>query len=536
MTTEKIGFLSKDIKMKKIKCIYLLLLALVVTLSTSCSHDESTIGDKLEEFISNDVDFVFAGNLKRVLEVTDSEIESDGTVKLSDYMEKMVATFPSSVRNGINDILDAEGFDWTSAVIGARVNSIGVQTLCVWSVKDEKDYANFFVDKYHFRKGKSGDYTILYDDGICIAIQDKLAFLAAQNGSVMSAQQTVRTINDWKEDAKDNKIANWKCNYLENDDVFGILFNLGNIAKRLQDDIDEADFYSQTRPETLMLNRILPDARKVTMGATFNIDGFKAKLKGKLFTSNGKEYKLPYNGGKFNGELLKYATDKDMFVLGASNTAIISDLLSQSVTGIGSDMISNWLNNFGGSLMVATGLRTSNLKDMIDSPTESMHWILAAECKPEKAAQTLNLFANIIPFTNEIEVTKHVRDKELRFRIATSYKENTAFEPWEDGYYVPVYTNFLMKIDGNVLLLSNEEIDPRPTANFTADMFKGKDCVAVLHLAKNEVVMRDIIHAAFGLDFRMTFVDSSFEFEFSLNNTKKGLLETFIDLANPAIN
>lgn len=521
--------------MNKFKSLYLLFMTFVLALSSSCSHEESTITDKLQKYVGNDVDVVVAGNLQRVLDVTESKVNSDGSVELSDYMQKLVNILPSSARNNINDVLDADGFEWSSAVCAVRIGERTTQTICIWSVTDEDKYIDYFVNTYHFRKGKTGDFTMLYDDGISIAMRDNLVFLVAENGKGISPEKTATAINDWQSNAKAKPIAEWKYKYLDNGDVASALVNFDKVGKKIQEEIDDADFYKQTRPDVMMLNRVLPDARKVTIGMTFNIDGLSATLNGKFFTSSGEAYNPQQLDGSFNSSLLKYITDKDIAVVGIANASFHTSLLSHSITGLGSEIITKWLDNFEGSLMLATGLKDNNLASIVSSPTNSLHFVIAADCKPGKAPHALDAFAGIIPFADNASVSKHVPGSELRFKVPTSYIEDSRLEPWEDGYYRPVYTNFVMKADGNVLLISNEEIDPTPVADFTADMFKNKSFVSVVHLAKNNRLM-STINAPFGADLKIAIEKSQFEIKFSLNNTSKNLIHVLVDFAGPALN
>lgn len=512
----------------------MLVVTVVLTLSTSCSRDESSITDKLQQYVANDVDFIFAGNLERVLEVTGSTQKSGGAVELSDYMQKLVASLPTDVRNNVNDVLDAEGFDWTSAVSAIRLNSRGFQTLTVWSVKDEGDFADYFVEKYGYHKEKTDGFIMLYDNDVNIALRDRLAFIATSNGQVMSKAETINTIIEWQHAAKSKPVAKWKCSYLDNGDVVSAMVNLDNVAKLVQERIDDADFYQQTRPEVLMLSKVLPSARKLIVGMTFNVEGRKATLNGKFFTSGGEQYKTNRLDGDFNASLLKFVTPKDMAVVGVSDASVITTMLGHSVTGLGSEIIGKWLDNFAGSMMIATGLKTDDLEVLVKSPASDMHWVLAADCKAGKASAALNAFATLLPFADDATVTKHSAD-ELRFRVPTSYTESATLEPWEDGYYRPVYTNFIMKVEGDVLLLSNDEIDPTPVADFTADMFKNKSVVAVVHAAKNNTLMK-AINAPFGAELRVSIDSSEFEVQFMLDSTNKNLIEALVGFAGPALN
>jgi hypothetical protein len=489
----------------------------------------------LQQYVANDVDFVFTGNLERVLEVTESKLNSDGTVELTGYMQKLVASLPVDARNGVNDALDAKGFGWNAAVCAVRITSQGYQSLNIWTVKDEGDYADYFVKRYGYTKSQSDGYTVLRSDDVTIVLNDGLAFFVLQNHQILSGNDAVKAIKDWRSLAKSKHMASWKSKYLDNGDVVSVLFCLDNVAKLAQNRIDNADFYEQTRPDVLMLSKFLPDARRVTIGATFNIDGLKATIKGKLFSSNGDAYRTARLDGTFNASLLKYVTPKDMAVVGVANASFITTMLGHSVTGLGSDIITKWLDNFAGSMMVATGLKGNDFDKLVKTPTSELHWVMAAECKPGKAAQALNAFATLVPFADGASVSKHEAGKELRFRVATSYNENDNLEPWEDGYYTPVYTNIIMRTDGDVLLISNEEIDATPVADFTADMFKNKSVVGVVHAAKDNTLMKTI-NAPFGAELRGALDSSEFEVELELNNTDKNLIEALVGFAGPALN
>jgi hypothetical protein len=519
--------------MKKYYCIRMLLVTLVAIL-TACSHEESTITDKLQQYVSNDVDFVFAGDMHQMLEVTDSKADSNGKVKPSDYMQKLIAALPSAYRNDVNDLLDAEGFDWSNAVLAVNISENGnVQTLGIFSVKDTGDFSDFFVDKYNFKKGKQDGFVTLAGPDLSILVRDDLAFIASNNGKELSVDESIRVVNDWQASAKDKAFADWKCKYLDNGDVLSAMFSLSDVCQIAQDRIDEADFWEQTRPQTIMLGNMLPVARKLIVGATFTIKDRTATLNGKFFTQDGKTFNIEGLDGSFNSSLLKYATDNDVAALGIANAKIITQMIGHSITGFGGDIVTKWLNNFEGSMMLAAGVNTDDMAKIAEAPTNNMHLVLAIDCKAGKAGQALNSFAGLLEFSGDATVTKHVSGDELRFKMVTSYRENPNLEPWEDGYNIPVYTNFVMKADGDVLLLSNTEIDPTPVTAFTPDMFKGKFAVAVLNLPADSNLMK-AVRGSFGADVRFSLDKSQFEAKITLTNSKKSFVEVLVDIMQNA--
>jgi hypothetical protein len=518
--------------MKKNYCFIALIISLVAVI-TSCTHNESTITDKLQQYVSNDVDFVIAGDLQQMLEVTDSHTNTDGKVTLSEYMQKLIATMPSSVRNNISDVLDAQGLDWSTAVCGIRISDNEVQTLNIFSVSDAGDFADYFVDTYQFKKNKQDGFVTVSGDDFAIVMRDNLAFFATHNDRAASAAEAINVVNDWSKQAKSKNIADWKCKYLDDGNVISAMFNLSNVCRKLQDEIDDADFWEQTRPQTLMLSNLLPEARKLIVGATFNIKGLTATLNGKFFTQEGDAYNWQNIDGNFNSGLLKYATDNDVAAIGVANASNLTALLGQSFTGLGSEIITKWLGNFNGSMMLAVGVNTPDMAKILDAPTNNLHLVLAVDCKAGKAQQALDTFASLMSFSGDANITKHIAGQELRFSIPTTYKENPALESWEDGYYTPVYTNFVMKADGDVLLLSNNEIDPTPVTAFTADMFKNKYAMAVINLPANSNMIK-ALHANFGADVRLSIEKSQFEAKITLTNSKKNFIEVLVDIMQNA--
>jgi hypothetical protein len=168
-----------------------------------------------------------------------------------------------------------------------------------------------------------------------------------------------------------------------------------------------------------------------------------------------------------------------------------------------------------------------------ESPTNNLHLVFAVDCKAGKAPQALDTFASLINFSGEARISKHVSGQELRFAIPTGYNQNQALESWEDGYYTPIYTNFVMKTDGDVLLISNNEIDPTPVTAFTADMFKNKYALAVINLPANSNFIR-AIHANTGADVRFSIEKSQFEAKITLTNSKKSFIEVLVDIMQNA--
>lgn len=141
-------------------------------------------------------------------------------------------------------------------------------------MKDAEDDEDLEVDK-------DGDYTTLGDKHHVIALKDNLGFLAIKNGSLVKQSKAASTIDEWRDNAKESPLADWKLDYMTQNRIFNMLIDGKKVGNMLMDYMPYG-FNSLPSMEYLTKGflgyHLDADGPRITMGGEFMDADGKSRL------------------------------------------------------------------------------------------------------------------------------------------------------------------------------------------------------------------------------------------------------------------
>ena len=207
-----------------------------VMMLASCGKN-SSVSDKVKEYLPDDCLMAMSGDIQRVLTTMECKTNSDGQIELSDELAAYVSQLYGHEQ--LEKFLEFKGVDWNNVVVGIRGKGEKVSALVVFSVTDKDTFAKSLQDAYEeadedldFEIEEEGDYTILGEKYGAFAVKGNMGFLAIKDGRPVKRSKVVDTIDEWREKAAEEPMAGWKADYLAKERIFNMLIDgkkLGNM-------------------------------------------------------------------------------------------------------------------------------------------------------------------------------------------------------------------------------------------------------------------------------------------------------------------
>ncbi len=208
---------------------FLLLSVLLLSLLTVTSCSDSKMNDLLDQ-IPEDVDIVFVGNVKTVLESAGGSIK-DGKIELPSFITNEMSASAEEKFDEVNDILKKSGLDPEAiAVFGNFDYSVPLVLFSISDNKkfvaaiendgyDEKDsYDGMVIYAKKVYEGSSGEY----DDYSYLGVKDSYAYFIERVwvGSKFKPKKTLERV---VEDAKKSPFgASRFADYVTSGNAFGV--------------------------------------------------------------------------------------------------------------------------------------------------------------------------------------------------------------------------------------------------------------------------------------------------------------------------
>lgn len=479
---------------KKILSPVALVCAAVMTLA-SCGNS-SSVSNKIKEYIPDDCMMVMSGDVERVLEQLNCKTNSDGQIELSDELSQL-----ASYDKDINELLEFKGIDWNNVVVGVRGKGEKMSVLMIFSVTDIDTFCKSMKDAEDdedLEVDKDGDYTTLGDKHHVIALKDNLGFLAIKNGSLVKQSKAASTIDEWRDNAKESPLADWKLDYMTQNRIFNMLIDGKKVGNMLMDYMPYG-FNSLPSMEYLT---------KGFLGFHLDADGPRITMGGEFMDADGK-IKTMSQTGSFDASLLAYASPKDImaFGVGVGSTKDMAQGLGV-LPGMSSQVLEQLQAIYdlfdGGSVMGAAG-PLNGLGSFTDPQYDNWHFVVSAKLKDDNATKAKDMIALLAAATDSAVVTGN----EMVLNIPVKYSYNDFdYEYSEPDFYGDDYVSqpkitygkLYIKQEGNVLVASNAPIS-KQSNSFKVGEFEGKACEFQFALTKSDLKKYSGLEIPFGVSF-----------------------------------
>lgn len=480
---------------KKILSPVALICAAVMTLA-SCGNS-SSVSNKIKEYIPDDCMMVMSGDVERALGQLNCKTNSDGQIELPDELSQL-----TSYDNDINKLLDFKGIDWNNVVVGVRDKGEKLSALVIFSVTDIDTFCKSMKDA---DEGDGLDvedvdgYTTVGDKNHVIALKDKLGFMAIKNGRLVKRSKVAATIDEWRDNAKESPLADWKLDYMTQNRIFNMLIDGKKMSNMILADMMPYGINSLPSMEYLT---------KGFLGFHMDADGPRITMGGEFMDADGKTKTIP-QAGSFDASLLAYASPKDIMAFG-TGFGSTKDMAQGfgALPGMNKQMLEQLQAVYdlfdGSSLMGAAG-PLNGLGSFTDPQYDNWHFVAAAKLKGDNASKAKDLIAMLAAAADSAAVTGN--EMVLNIPVKYSY-DDFDYEYSEPDFYGDdyvqqpkiTYGKLYIKQEGNVLVISNAPVS-KQSNSFKAGEFEGKCGEFQFALTKSDLKEYSGLEIPFGVSF-----------------------------------
>lgn len=498
----------------------LLALALLCLISAACSNKAETIEDKLKDYVSDDATLVVAGDLSRALNATDFTVnEETGELETPSYLGKLINdVLDRSDRKALNQILEIKGFDWTNTVmamkLGVKDNDLKkAELMIIFSVKDDDELAESLenLDGAKFEKGKEGDFITVGNKEATILIDGKVGYFCVAKKGPCKAGASADMIEQWRKDAKEKPLAEWKVNYLKQQHILNALMGM-------KEPMEAAISEARNMPASVieMMNKY----KDSYMGLTFDIADQTTSLTFQAFDKSGKDLVAP--GIKnIDTDMVQYATADDVvaaalgigdiqqYVNGLAQEA----RLSSEETAIAQQVAKVFTN---ATVFAAAG-PTDGFGSLNRPSVKNWHFVGAVKFETNnKAALAYSLMEKYMGLQGD-----STGNAVINYPYSYEYDYYT-------GYYqtltIPVY----VQRNGDTIVISNGT--RKGGSQFKSADFKGKNMAVVANLDKNSALLSQL-NMPFGINAMLTVTaGSKVNCDVKLTGGKGKFIEQIVNL------
>lgn len=480
---------------KKILSPVALICAAVMMLA-SCGNS-SSVSNKIKEYIPDDCMMVMSGDVERVLGQLNCKTNSDGQIELSDELSQL-----ASYDKDINKLLDFKGIDWNNVVVGVRGKGEKMSVLVIFSVTDIDTFCKSMKDADEGDGLEVEDvdgYTTVGEKTHVIALKDNLGFMAIKNGRLVKRSKVADVIDEWRDNAKESPLADWKLDYMTQNRIFNMLIDGKKVGNML---MNYMPYGINSLPSMEYLT-------KGFLGFHLDADGPQITMGGEFMDADGKIKEMP-QCGSFDASLLAYASPKDIMAFGAGVGSTKG--MAQGLLGVLPGMSSQVLEQVqaiydlfdGGSVMGAAG-PLNGLGSFTDPQYDNWHFVVSAKLKDDNATKVKDLIALLAAATDSAVVTGN--EMVLNIPVKYSY-DDFDYEYSEPDFYGDDYVSqpkitygkLYIKQEGNVLVASNAPIS-KQSNSFKAGEFEGKAGEFQFALTKSDLKKYSGLEIPFGVSF-----------------------------------
>lgn len=487
------------------KVIFAVAIMAICSLFISCSSKYDDVESQCKTFVSDDVELVLNIDLSRLAQATDTKVDGDGVIELSEPVEGLIRkTMGKDVRDFLERLPEFKGMAFKNILFAMdydKRKAIVLTPLC-----DEDDFVKSLLDitEIGFDKMPQQDgYQVVDSHDFAIYVKDNLAFIVIDEDGPVKGNGGPRQIERWRDNAKEQHLADWKIDYLKAENAGSMLVNteyFADLSKNSLSNGNELDI------------SMVPD----WVGLTCDIDKEQIKAACECFTKKGEEFKVKYLS-KFDTSLLNYVTKQDIAVVGLGfNSKMISDevIKYMSVTGASATQIaevSNYLSGIKGGIMIAAGPK-GGLSTLAEGDPDAIHFVLAANADGNSL---LDLLAK-----NGLTVEPNGT---IRMPVGGEYD-------WDTGEYTYNYQTWYTHVDSDIFVLSNSPISTNGNPKIDKAVFADKCFACWAGVSKKDPLLEQL-HIPFGVTLtgRVDNHSSEGEVAIQVTGTDKTLVNAVID-------
>ena len=433
---------------------------------TSCSSSEKQDLDaQLASVASDNSAVVIAGDISRLFGELEVEVK-EGRIELPDYLRKAInMSFSGDERSEIYSIIDnAEGVEWTSAVLASDAEA--TSAVLTFGISD--------ADALEKSLKKAGC------DADMVLTEGASGYVVFDSKDVRKGAEASAILEKLKKEAAEAPLSDWKKSRLTRENICNVMV-------------------SRTP---------LKGQKEGYIFAAINLEEQSLKISGEMSDLSGSPVKSEIIGD-FDTSLMDYAGEKDIIGVSVAMNRTGYQSLNQAVKKYGNELAetaryrddrlyilfrtvegftsaaAEYISERG--MFLSAGISESKtLADFNPSSPETYHFVAAVSLEPDKSEEAFDMvcktFEDITGLTFKVTKEGDKRSGSLRLKYNREYDYIT--DQWVD-----VYFDVNILLDGNVLVISNEDIRRTDKTVFNREIFAGSLCAAQIIVNQSTPVL-----------------------------------------------
>lgn len=449
-----------------------LVVSLLAWFMTACSGSDNSISSKLNSYAPEDASMLWAIDFQKVINATESEINSDGQLAFSSHFRDILRLQPLHLRRGIELLTRNPYMRWTNAV-GISRRDDNETSIVIWSVTDAEDFTQYLANEEGWDLSSIDDWSIAAIDGQdAIVAKDGLAFIALDGTEPVDARSAIAIIEAFRTAAQHSPLPDWQLKALDRNKLLTSLMQVRGMDNSCVD----------------MAKAFVGEGEIPVDGALsiyFDIDGKQAEFDACIVDSKGNEAAMAW-GETIDPQLLEQLPADAYATFAAGRLPILPGLFTSQ-------------NNkhaeiFTGQVAIALAPRADKtINSLSDISPENIAVCATLQCASKRGKEALDIVAKSLGQTRERTDTSAIVD----FVYGT--KRNPQVSDYLDSnYYIPASIPLTCALSGNIITITNTAAKATNTASATAETFAGKTIAANITLQPSDPTVK-----LMGLDFAL---------------------------------
>lgn len=518
---------------------FALLLAVVSAGLSSCSGS----GDKRAELLKNvsdDAVVVFTMNPSDFITSAGGNTDN-GEITLPPMLEKLMKNSMSkSEQRMFRKFTEANGLNLESFVCAIYVDRDDEpDPVLMMYLKDADKFADYLQDNDFEEEKEDKMRCFVNEDSHTVVVFDgKIAWVVAR---CRYADDAADKVEEYKEDAKKERLSDWKRNYLgDKDNAFSAMVFLKDIPSK-----DVENFY-----DTKYIN---DDAE--VLAAEMSLDGLRLTAAVRMFDKNGKEADLVSESDleSVNPDILSYF-GKDMTAFGAMSlsgrvykdvkTDMMEDFNKELVLGLFGDDISKYIQSTYDSYYyysyysnpMRDSLRTIASSHQFVSPLKRLGSVGLGIGVTNGASFDINKQPDFGKILNATLVGSFEQESQAQnyfkqwSRLNMIGKEKSGDALVFTPYYLNKARVYMNQKSSDVILSTDKKIE-KTSHSFPSDL-KNAVAFASVNLPKNGSLIKALpLKVNFGIKGWLCVTRNSAVLDLTLTDTDGGFLQNWLELA-----
>lgn len=338
----------------------------------SCSDDHAnSVEDKLAQYAAEDASLTAVVNLEKLSQemqiplvaTNDKERKGPEEITFRDAIIAFTPQFPGlqRVATSLADVLENKYTEKNNVVVVISRRGRNTDMLLLFSVSDDKAFADSYAQEYGYSVEKKGDYRVVCSREQFYAAATKgVGVLVLRDGAPGTVIQSMDIINGFTSHAKMSPVKGWQKEILSGSDA---------IVALARPEIADLPVISSLASRYPAIAGNMP-GNYVSAKVKFQRSAFS--VSGELLDTAGKA--VPWTTSQIPQQMFSLVPEKPFLVLIAGNATPVIDALRDYAPASMKPTLSMAAKMTNGATMLAISPASGSLEDFLTEPGNPSNW------------------------------------------------------------------------------------------------------------------------------------------------------------------